>query len=252
MEGFGAWKGLIAGAVFALCFALERLFPAARAPIDGVRRLRRNAALGVLVLAAGPLIVTPLAAIADAHPLWRRPGDQALLLAFDILALDLWTYALHRAYHGRPLWRLHRVHHLDRHLDSTSAVRFHPGEIALSAVLRLAPIMALAIPFGHVLAFEIALFSVAAFHHSNVAAPRVLERALAWVIVTPSHHWVHHHATRADTASNFGAVFSFWDRLFGTKSRTVRTAEMPIGVEGVEDASLVGLLKAPMSKQGGG
>ena len=85
----------------------------------------------------------------------------------------------------------------------------------------------------------------AIFHHSNVRLPHWLERSLSRVIVTPSIHWVHHHAIRADTDSNYAAGLSLWDRLFGSRSATVRTASMPIGVEGRRDQDLARLVKRP-------
>jgi sterol desaturase/sphingolipid hydroxylase (fatty acid hydroxylase superfamily) len=71
------------------------------------------------------------------------------------------------------------------------------------------------------------------------------------VIITPSIHWVHHHALRADTDSNYGTIFSFWDRLFRSRSRTERWARMPIGVERMRDRGLIGLLLAPLAAQPG-
>ena len=85
----------------------------------------------------------------------------------------------------------------------------------------------------------------AIFHHSNLALPPGLEKLLSWVIVTPSIHWVHHHAIRKDTDSNYATFLSVWDRLFGSRSPTQRWAEMPIGVEKRHDEGLAGLLIRP-------
>jgi sterol desaturase/sphingolipid hydroxylase (fatty acid hydroxylase superfamily) len=79
-----------------------------------------------------------------------------------------------------------------------------------------------------------------------VRLPGWLERPMSFVIVTPSIHWVHHHAIRTDTDSNYAAGLSVWDRLFGSRSATIRTAEMPIGVEGRRERDLPGLLKRPL------
>lgn len=239
-----AWIGLGA---FAFLFALERVWASSPATPD-VRRLVKNGVLWGLLLIISPLIVLPLTAIATDHPLWRRPGDwpPAATLAADIVLLDLWTYWLHRAYHEVPLMRrFHRVHHLDERLDTTSAVRFHPAEVAISASLRMAPVALLAIPFEHVVLFETLLLAASLFHHSNVRLPAVAERALSRIMVTPSIHWVHHHAVPADTNSNYSAILSLWDRLFRTRSRTPRTPAMKIGIAGVEDKTAIGLLLAP-------
>ena len=102
--------------------------------------------------------------------------------------------------------------------------------------------------FAHGL-FEALVQSAALFHHSDIRLPPPLERALARVLVTPSLHWVHHHAIRADTDSNYGTVLSVWDRLFGSRSATLRTPAMPIGVERLRDLPLPRLLLAPFGRQ---
>ncbi len=249
-EAIVANKAWIGAGVFAFLFVAERV--AAAAPTaTGVRRLVRNGALWAILLALSPLIVLPMTAFAAAHPLWTRPEIWPLpaTLLVDFVALDCWAYWVHRGYHEiRPMWRLHRVHHIDQHLDSTSAVRFHPGEVALSALLRMAPIVVLAIPFVHVVIFETALLAASLFHHSNWRLPPALERAVSFVIVTPSIHWVHHHAVPEDTNSNYAPILSLWDRLFRTRSPSVRTQDMKIGLAGVEDKSPVGLLLAPFRR----
>lgn len=246
-----AFKFVFVGGWFALLFIMERLANAASPPVSK-QRLIRNGGLWLIVLVISPLIVAPITALGGNEILWRRPsaGELAvLLLLLDIVLLDLWTYGLHRAYHRVPvLWRFHKVHHFDEFLDTTSAFRFHFGEVIISALLRLAPIALLAIPLAHVLIFEILLLMTAIFHHSNLRLPSWLERPLSRVIVTPSIHWVHHHAVRADTDSNYAAVFSVWDRLFSSRSRTKRTPGMRIGVEAVEDKPLLRLILAPFMR----
>lgn len=242
-------KALIGAAIFAALFCAERLAPASSG--GSLARLVRNGALWILLLLLSPAIVLPLTAFAAAHPLWLRPDwPAAATIAVDLVVLDLWAYGLHRAYHRvPPMWRLHLVHHLDQHLDTTSAVRFHPAEVALSALLRMIPILTLAIPFAHVVLFETALLAASLFHHSNLRLPRGPERALSRIIVTPSIHWVHHHADPRDTNANYGAILSLWDRLFLTRSATARTPMMRIGVQNLADRSLPGLLLAPFQRR---
>jgi sterol desaturase/sphingolipid hydroxylase (fatty acid hydroxylase superfamily) len=251
LEAVVLFKTWIIAGWFASVFVAERLAPAAPPP-EGVARLVTNGALWLIVLLISPLIVLPLTAFASGHPIWMRPEIEPAwpLLVADIILLDCWTYWLHRAYHRVPvMWRLHEPHHLDEHLDSSSALRFHAGEVALSALLRMAPIALLAIPFGHVVIFETLLLAGAIFHHSNLRLPGRLERALSWVIVTPSIHWVHHHAIRRDTDSNYSGILSLWDRIFGTRSPTARAPEMKIGVEGLEDRAVFELLLRPFMKR---
>lgn len=237
--------------VFVSLFALERVMAAEPASVEP-RRLIRNGALWLMLALLSPLIVLPMSAAVAEHSLWRRPDAWPVLaqLAVDILILDCWAYWLHRAYHESPLMRrLHLVHHFDERLDTTTAVRFHPGEVVLSAILRIAPISLLAIPFAHVVLFETLLLAASIFHHSNVRLPADLERHAARIVVTPSIHWVHHHRAAADTNSNYGAILSFWDSLFGTRSATKRFAGMPIGLGDLADKSLPLLLLAPFRNE---
>ncbi len=251
---------LLAKSIFLICvflslFSAERIARAAKPPEARVRLLR-NFGLWIIVALASPLIVAPLTALGANHIVWERNPELTVgliglaVLVIDLVVLDLWTYWLHRAYHRVPLmWRLHEVHHRDEFLDTTSAVRFHLGEVVLSALLRLIPVTLLATPLTTVIVFETVLLASALFHHSNIKLPRALERALSYFIVTPSIHWVHHHAIRADTDSNYSSILSVWDRLFASRSATVRTSDMKIGAEGVEDLSFIGLLLAPMVRK---
>lgn len=143
-------------------------------------------------------------------PFWLE-----MLLA--ILVLDLLIYAQHVLFHATPaLWRIHKVHHADRDMDVTTAIRFHPLEIALSMLIKLAAIYALGAPAAAVILFEAILNGCAMFNHANIRLPRRLDRAVRWVLVTPDMHRVHHSTDRRETDTNFGFSVSWWDRLFGT------------------------------------
>ncbi len=248
----GGAKLLVAGGVFGLFFIGERLRAAAPYP-PGKARLIRNMGLWAIILLASPLIITPIAAFGANDLLWARPAplqNSLTVLLADIILLDLWTYWLHRAWHRVPaMWRFHRVHHFDEFLDSTSAVRFHLGEVVVSALLRLIPIIVLAIPLTHILIFETVFICAVIFHHSNFRLPERWEQGLSRLIITPSIHWVHHHAVMKDTHSNYGAIFSFWDRIFQSRSLTVRTREMKIGLESIEDKPLYRLVLSPFMRK---
>ncbi|HXA71731.1 MAG TPA: sterol desaturase family protein [Stellaceae bacterium] len=246
-----AWKGMAVLLWLAVVFVAERLAPAAPFPIKAVRpgaRLLGNATLWMINAGLSITVVVPVTAwAAGAAPAWRPlwwSGWAALVL--DLLILDGLIYWWHRANHRAPfLWRFHSVHHLDRTLDSTTALRFHFGEVALSAGARAVVVLALAIPLASVLAFETLLLIATIFHHSNLRLPPSLERALARLVVTPSIHWVHHHRIRRDTDSNYSTVLSIWDPLFRSRSRTRRTPDLEIGVEGREEEPVLGLVVAP-------
>ncbi|WP_425407134.1 sterol desaturase family protein [Hwanghaeella sp.] len=264
------FKGAIVGAWFLIWFVLERLRPAAHEwvqaktggteadmPADRragrLARWLRNGALFGMNFLLSPLIVLPLSAFMAAHgPAWRPDWMASAFggwggLVLDILLLDLFIYVWHRVNHEVPfLWRFHQVHHFDRHLDVTTAVRFHFGEVLLSAVTRGVFIGLMDIPFTSVLVFESVVLLCSIFHHSNARLPARVEKALSKVIITPGIHWVHHHAIRPDTDSNYGTLFSFWDPLFGSRSNTERWTEMPIGLQDEPcDLSLADLLLAP-------
>jgi sterol desaturase/sphingolipid hydroxylase (fatty acid hydroxylase superfamily) len=88
------------------------------------------------------------------------------------------------------------------------------------------------------------------FQHSNLRLPRAFERPLSYLLITPSIHWVHHHAVQRDTDSNYGTVLSLWDRLFGSLSPTARTPTMEIGTQGRAERDFLGLLANPVTSQG--
>jgi sterol desaturase/sphingolipid hydroxylase (fatty acid hydroxylase superfamily) len=253
-------KALLVGGAFVFFLVYERLRPATESPLlvrfgrasaAAWRRLARNASLFGINLLLSPLVVLPVTLWAESFSLGLRPawwaGWPGLLL--DLLLLDFWIYWWHRANHEVPvLWRFHQVHHFDELLDSTSAVRFHFGEVLLSALVRAAVIILLDLPLASVLLFEALVLTGAIFHHSDARLPPRLEAGLARVIITPSIHWVHHHARRADTDSNYGTIFSFWDPLFRSRSPTRRWPAMPIGVQGHRDRPLLRLILTPFER----
>ena len=260
LETLLSLKALLVGGAFVFFLAYERLRPAAESPLllrfghasrAAWRRLARNLSLFGINAVLSPLVVVPITVWATGLGLGWRPawwtGWPGLLL--DLVLLDFWIYWWHRANHEVPLlWRFHQVHHLDELLDSTSAVRFHFGEVLLSALARAGVIVLLDFPLTSVLLFEGLLLIATIFHHSDARLPPRLEGALARVIITPSIHWVHHHALRADTDSNYGTIFSFWDPLFRSRSRTRRWLTMPIGVEGRRERPLLRLIVTPFER----
>jgi sterol desaturase/sphingolipid hydroxylase (fatty acid hydroxylase superfamily) len=247
-----AWIASVA----VVLLVLERVFPKAR-PLaaaglrtvaDRAWRVAKNFGLVLLNAGLSPLLVIPISAYAATHAIGWRPDwwSGATGLIIDIIILDCWIYWWHRANHEiQFLWRFHEVHHLDEFLDASSALRFHFGEVVLSAFVRAAFIWLLDVPLTSVVVFEACVLTMALFHHSNVNLPDWLERPLSRILVTPAVHWVHHHAIRADTDSNYANICSLWDVVFGSKSRTQRWNEMPIGVERRHDEGFVGLLTRP-------
>jgi len=143
------------------------------------------------------------------------PGWVEFLIS--LLLMDLAIYLQHRVFHYVPaLWRLHRMHHADLDVDTTTGARFHPLEILLSLGIKFAVIVSLGAPAMAVLLFEITLNATSMFNHGNVRLAPGAERILRLIVVTPDMHRVHHSIVRRETDSNFGFNFPWWDRLFGT------------------------------------
>lgn len=139
-----------------------------------------------------------------------------------LLALDAVSYGWHRANHQVPLlWRFHQVHHSDASFHLTTALRFHPGELLLALPVRLAAVIALGVPPAGVLLFELVFGVANLLEHGNFDLPRRLEPAAQRLFITPALHRRHHTADWRALDTNFGTVFSVWDRL----GRSLRTSD---------------------------
>jgi sterol desaturase/sphingolipid hydroxylase (fatty acid hydroxylase superfamily) len=222
------YKSLIAPVALVVLWLAEGLVPFYAEFRGGIReRLRhdgRNLAFGLINAALGALLIAGLFALADA---WGERHGFGLLrwlewptwtetvLAFVLL--DFWMYLWHRANHAVPLlWRFHRMHHSDAEMDVTTGIRFHAGEVLLSAVARLGVLPLIGMSVWQVALYEAVFVPVVLFHHSNVRLSRWLDRGLMAFIVSPAMHRVHHSRRRVETDSNYGSVLPWWDRLLGT------------------------------------
>ncbi|MGB5737255.1 MAG: sterol desaturase family protein [Thiohalocapsa sp.] len=224
-------------AVLALLFALEGALPFYRNNGNRYSHALRNGVLALLAGAFGALMA-PLLLLStqlasdqgiglviwlDLHPVARA------LVSFVLF--DLWMYSWHRANHEFPfLWRFHRVHHTDPTMDSTTALRFHPVEILFSTLLHCVVVVALGMSLAALVFYNTVMISVILFHHSNVRVPDALDRAIRLIVVPPSMHRVHHSQLRVETDSNYGTVFSFWDRLFGSFRTRDRYEDIHFGI----------------------
>lgn len=143
------------------------------------------------------------------------PAWAELILAILIFDFAIWLQ--HLITHKVPLfWRFHRVHHADRDFDVTTALRFHPVEIAASAMLKVGLVYLIGPSALAVIAFEVLLNATAMFNHANLRLPLRLDRLVRLVLVTPDMHRVHHSVLRAEHDSNYGFSLSIWDRIFRT------------------------------------
>ena len=238
-------------AVVLLSLALaERLWPL-RGDARPARRQLANLGMvlidTVLLRLAFPLLAVALAIQVDARSgglfsAMDAPAWVEILLAF--LLFDLAIYWQHRLLHTIPLlWPLHRVHHSDTSFDVTTGVRFHPAEIALSMAIKLGLVVALGPHPAAVVIFELLLSASSLLTHADFAFPPRADRALRWLIVTPSMHRIHHSVRREETDSNYSFNLSLWDRVFGSYRAQPLQAErdMPIGLPQWRDPAALGL-----------
>jgi sterol desaturase/sphingolipid hydroxylase (fatty acid hydroxylase superfamily) len=221
----------------ALVVALQRLSPHAR--LKGSWRLNTSFwALNLMVMGTvcGACACT-VARWAEANGIGFfniAPFAEWLRLPVTLLALDLVSYGWHRANHVIPfLWRFHRVHHSDANFTASTAVRFHPGELVMSLPLRLSAVAALGASPLDVVIFEV-IFTIANFiEHGDINLPRTFERRLALICITPALHRRHHSEKMAELQTNFGTIFSFWDRLLGTYGDSSSAERFRAGVFGL-------------------
>jgi sterol desaturase/sphingolipid hydroxylase (fatty acid hydroxylase superfamily) len=143
------------------------------------------------------------------------PGWLLAILAF--LLIDVCDYLFHRLSHNvRWLWLLHSVHHSDRRIDVTTNLRQHPLHLIATELWKVLACVAIGVPAWVFLMHEIINIACAHCHHAAVRWPRVIDRAFSWILITPRLHWNHHSPELPRTNSNFGVIFSLWDRWFGT------------------------------------
>ncbi len=238
---------------------LERLFP--RRQVTNNSTLQRriyNLSLLVINVVAVRILV-PLALFQAALfaagegiglfnfvklPLW-------LNLAASIVLFDLLIYLQHVAFHKLTiLWRIHRIHHTDLQFDVTTGVRFHPLEILLSTLYKLVAVFVFGPAAFAIIIYEIALNAAALFTHGNLRLTGTIDKGLRQFVVTPDMHRVHHSVIKTETDSNYGNIFSFWDRLFRTYKDQPEAGHegMQIGLQqyrDVNDQKLMSLLTLP-------
>jgi sterol desaturase/sphingolipid hydroxylase (fatty acid hydroxylase superfamily) len=245
--------------IFALVALWELLTP--QRALTEFRVMRWSSNLGLVILNTVLLrLLFPLAAVGMAA--FGAANGWGLLNHFNapfwlavplaVIAMDFVIWLQHVMVHAVPaLWRLHRVHHADPDCDLTTGARFHPIEIVLSMLIKIATIAVLGPPVLAVVIFEVLLNAAAMFNHGNIRLPVGLDRVLRWVIVTPDMHRVHHSVEEDETNSNFGFNLPWWDRLLGTYLAQPRAGQvgMTIGIHGHTDprevARLDGMLLMP-------
>ncbi len=220
---------------------------APRRPLSQSKAVRWYGNLGIValntlvlraVLPMAPLAVAGLAAERGWGVLNLLDVPAWLAVVLAVIALDFAIYLQHVMFHAVPaLWRLHRMHHADLDFDVSTGVRFHPIEVLLSALIKMAVVVVVGAPALAVLVFEVVLNATSMFNHGNVRLPAALDRRLRWGVVTPDMHRVHHSIAAEETNSNFGFNLPWWDRLLGTYRAQPAAGHqgMTIGIEMFRD-----------------
>ncbi len=162
---------------------------------------------------------------------WMDAPTWAMLVV-GLPLLDLiGAYLAHWTEHRIPvLWRFHLVHHTDQHVDTTTANRHHPGESVIRFVFTTLAVLIVGAPIWLVFLYQSMSVVLSQFNHANIVVPSWLNKALGVVFVTPDMHRVHHHYRMPYTDTNFGNIFSFWDKVFGTYS-AVDNRKLVYGVD---------------------
>ncbi len=254
-------KALSAAGVLAALWIGESYFPFYSGFTGQLKqRLRHDAKNLAFGLANAALLVLLFSAALAAVSTWTASRDFGLVhlvawpSAVKILLLfvlfDIWMYVWHRANHEIPfLWRFHRMHHSDPDMNTSTALRFHPGEMLLSASARLAVLPLLGMTLWNLALYEMVFLPVIFFHHSNLSLPRRLDRGLLAVVVTPAMHRVHHSRWRPETNSNYGSVFPYWDVLARSFRLRDDARTIDLGLDGTDSRawqSAAGMLQTPL------
>lgn len=179
-------------------------------------------------------------------PLW-------VYIILGVLLMDFFgAYLPHLIEHKvKPLWMVHLVHHTDHHVDTTTANRHHPIESVIRFVFTLFGVVVIGAPMGIVMLYQSLSLVATQFSHANIKLPKKVDKFLSYVLVSPDMHKIHHHYVLPYTDSNYGNIFSVWDRLLGTYMYLDRE-QLVYGIDvfpdEVENSRIGNLLKQPFQK----
>jgi sterol desaturase/sphingolipid hydroxylase (fatty acid hydroxylase superfamily) len=217
---------------------LELLVPYRQITVSKLKRWINNLALTlfntILIKLIFSAAILGTATYTEVHKLGVLHMIQApawLKILLTVAFMDFVLYVWHLLNHEVPLlWRFHRVHHSDLNMDVSTATRFHFGELAISAIIKICLIFFLGASIQGVLIFESALVLCAQFHHSSLKIPEWFEKIFLFLFVPPSMHRIHHSVIIRERDTNYGTIYSLWDRFLGTLLMNVDQAKIRIGV----------------------
>jgi sterol desaturase/sphingolipid hydroxylase (fatty acid hydroxylase superfamily) len=252
VESYLTWLSSVSGKlatyslliIFVVLSALELNYPKRRLPLNQLRRsYQTNAGLFVFnSIIISLMSATPLLMIADRYSNWGMLNyitNSAWKTLLSFILLDLMLYFWHRASHSfDSLWMFHKVHHNDPYLNVSTAFRLHIVELLIITLLKSAYIVLFGVDKTLVLTNEAFLTMFIMFHHTNISFNG--EKRLGQVIIVPYLHRAHHSTERNEHDNNYGAVFSLWDRLFGT---FIEREPAEIGIKNNSPQTVFGLVK---------
>ncbi|MDO6603114.1 sterol desaturase family protein [Arenibacter palladensis] len=176
-------------------------------------------------------------------PLWLKILLGVMML--DFLSAWLAHWVEHKV---KVLWGFHLIHHTDHEVDTTTANRHHPGESVVRFIFTCFGTFVVGAPIAIIMIYQALSVILSQFNHANISLPKKVDEVLSWVIVSPDMHKVHHHYKLPYTDSNYGNIFSIWDRLLGTFMK-LPNSEIVYGVDTYpnekENSDIGALLKIP-------
>ena len=184
---------------------------------------------------------------------WLPDMPLVLYALLGVLLLDFFgAYLAHYVEHKvKPLWMVHLVHHTDHKVDTTTANRHHPIESVIRFVFTLLGVFVVGTPIALVFLYQSLSLVFTQLSHANIKLPKVLDKVMSYILVSPDMHKIHHHYVLPYTDSNYGNIFSIWDRLFGTY-RYMDREDLIYGVDVFfdekENTNIGNLLKQPFQK----
>ena len=235
---------ILMGGFFFLLFILERIIPQVNKNIGGKRHDINNIGLGVVNLFIGRYFALFTVYTLAKYLENMEVGiinmislDYRLKLMTGIIVLDCINYWWHRLLHRNSfLMRFHTIHHTDRLLNASSALRFHFFEVLMGHLFKLPFILLIGIPVEALLLYDVIFNINVYFHHSNIKINRSLDIFLSKFIVTPYIHRIHHSLKWKESNSNFSSFLILWDKTFGTYFPQREVSTPKYGIPGyVED-----------------
>lgn len=192
----------------------------------------RHAGINLFFILTSIIVSFPFAFLAVHSSQWTMQHEFGVL---NLVTLPLWLYFIaglmmldfltsylpHFIQHKvKWMWKFHLVHHTDTWVDTTTANRHHPGETVISMLFLIAAIFITGAPAWLVILHQFIAVAFSQFTHANISLPKKIDNAISWVFISPNTHKVHHHFTQPLTDTNYGNIFSFWDRLFKTFAKS--------------------------------